>query len=77
MLMTTVKTAQLQHKVAIMTGRIELNDQCLNARGKDASIESVLLVTAVLYLALASLCILPLFLSANVPVLFQHLDLSD
>lgn len=40
--------------------------------GKDARGESMLLVTAVLYLALATFHSLRLFLSAHLPVLFQH-----
>lgn len=40
--------------------------------GRDACVESMLLVTAVLYLALASLSFSPSFLSAHLPVLFQH-----
>lgn len=39
-------------------------------KGKDAHVESMLLVTAVLYLALASLSFSSL--SAHLPVLFQH-----
>lgn len=55
-----------------MTGRTELNDQCLNARGKMQA-----LVTAALYLAHASLSFSPLSLSASSPVLFQHVAPSD
>lgn len=44
----------------------------LEREGRDERVESMLLVTAVLYLALASLSFPPSFLSAHLPVLFQH-----